>query len=366
MRLLGNIFGYLILPLSRYFKRIPMKVVVDNKIPYVKEAIERITDEVVFVPGQGFTPELIKDADALIIRTRTLCNRKLLEGSNVRFIATATIGYDHIDTEYCREAGITWTNAPGCNANSVNEYLLSALVLLMRKYRLKPENLLMGIVGAGNVGSRIAQSATKELGIHTLVNDPPRAEREGAEMFSSLEEIAEKCNIITFHTPLSTDGKHPTCHLANEAFFQSLRKKPVIINTSRGEVIDTNALLSAMDKKLVRDAIIDVWENEPRINPSLLERAFISTPHIAGYSADGKANATRMSLEALCNFFHIDASFEIVPPEAKSIKLPDNKEDLLLTVYDPTIDSNKLKADSTLFEQLRNNYPIRREMSAYR
>ena len=288
-----------------------MKVIIDHKIPYIKEAISRIADEVVFLPGNAFTKEEVKDADALIVRTRTTCNRELLEGSQVKFIATATIGYDHIDTEYCREAGITWTNCPGCNAGSVEQYVHSVLLLLKREKGLDLEKSTIGIVGVGHVGSRVKRMA-EGLGMNVLLNDPPRAE-QGESGFVDLETIARECDVITFHTPLSRERRYATFHLVNHEFLVSLKRTPYIINSSRGEVVDTDALLVALAAGKVRDVVIDTWENEPDINHELLDVAFLATPHIAGYSADGKANATRMSLEALCKFFHIEATFDIMP-----------------------------------------------------
>ena len=323
-----------------------MKVIIDNKIPYINEAIERIADKVVYLPGSGFTKEEVKDADALIVRTRTFCNRVLLEGSRVKFIATATIGYDHIDTEYCREAGITWTNCPGCNAGSVEQYVHAALLLLERKKGLKLENATLGVVGVGHVGSRVVRMA-KALGMRVLQNDPPRADR-GEGGFVDLATISHECDVITFHTPLNREGKFCTFHLADEHFFGELSRAPYIINSSRGEVVDTEALLAALSEGRVRDVVIDTWENEPDINRNLLNRAFLATPHIAGYSADGKANATRMSLEALCRHFGIDADIQILPQEG-----PDD--------YDPTRDSEWLKNAPEKFEWFRGNYPVRRE-----
>lgn len=323
-----------------------MKVVVDNKIPYIKEAVSRIADEVVFLPGADFTKESVKDADALIVRTRTRCDRGLLEGTRVKFIATATIGYDHIDTEYCREAGITWTNCPGCNAGSVEQYVRSALGLLQRKKGLDLKNATIGVVGVGHVGSRVARMAG-ELGMKVLLNDPPRADR-GESGFVGLATIARECDVITFHTPLNRDGAYRTYHLADEDFLFSLKRTPYLINSSRGEVVDTASLLAALAAGRVKDAVIDTWEHEPDISKELLEEAFLATPHIAGYSADGKANATRMSLEALCRFFGVDVEFEITPPEGPSD-------------YDPTRDSEWLKAAPGKFEWFRGNYPIRRE-----
>ena len=323
-----------------------MKVIIDHKIPYIKEAIENITDDVVYLPGNAFTRETVKDADALIVRTRTKCNRELLEGSKVKFIATATIGYDHIDTEYCREAGITWTNCPGCNAGSVEQYVHSVLLLLKEKKGLDLKNATIGVVGVGHVGSRVARMA-EGLGMKVLLNDPPRAE-QGEQGFVDLATMARECDVITFHTPLNREGAYRTYHLVDEEFLFSLERAPFVINSSRGEVVDTASLLVALAAGKIKAAVIDTWEYEPRISKELMEVAFLATPHIAGYSADGKANATRMSLEALCLFFGIEADFSILPPEGPK-------------GYDPIRDSEWLKASPEKFEWFRENYPIRRE-----
>lgn len=342
-----------------------MKVIVDNKIPFIKEAIEKIADQVVYLPGKEFTPSAVKDADALIIRTRTRCNRELLEGSRVRFIATATIGFDHIDIEYCREAGITWTNASGCNSASVAQYLQSSLVLLHKLKGIKLSEATLGIIGVGNVGSKIAEVA-REFGMRVLLNDLPRQDKEGEDGFSSLRTLAEECDILTLHVPLYKEGKYKTFHLADDAFFQSLKRRPVIINTSRGEVIETNALLRALETSAISDAIIDVWENEPDINLTLLNKVFLGTPHIAGYSADGKANATRMSLDSLCRFFHIRAEYHIAPPQPEQpVLTATSLYDAYLQMYDPRRDSEALKGHPELFEKLRGDYPLRREKEAY-
>lgn len=343
-----------------------MKVVVDNKIPFINEAIEKIADEVIYSSGSNFTPTLVKDADALIIRTRTYCNRALLEGSKVRFIATATIGIDHIDTEYCREAGIEWTNAPGCNSASVAQYLQSSLLLLQQLKGKNLSELTLGVIGVGNVGSKVIKVAG-ELGMRVLQNDLPREDVEGNAEYSSLQTLAEECDILTFHTPLYKEGKYKTFHLADAAFFQSLKRRPVIINTSRGEVIETQALLNALETGTISDAIIDVWENEPDINLTLLNKVFLGTPHIAGYSADGKANATRMSLDALCHFFNIEADYCIIPPQPENLILKANSmADAYLQMYNPQRDSEALKNQPELFEHLRGNYPLRREERAFR
>ena len=309
-----------------------MKVIVDNKIPYIREAIEQLADKVVYLPGKAFTPEVVKDADALIIRTRTICNRELLEGSNVRFIGTATIGFDHIDTEYCQQAGITWSNCPGCNAGAVEQYLHAVLLLLQKEKGINLQESCLGIIGVGHVGERIRQMAQR-LGLKVLLNDPPRAD-QGEEGFCSLDTLTEQCNIL---------------------------QAPYLINTSRGEVVDTETLLTAMNKGLVKGAVIDVWENEPHISQELLDKVFIGTPHIAGYSADGKANATRMVLEAFCRFFHKQADFHIALPDNPNQTLSQDENVRVLQLYNPHKDCEELRAHPELFEQLRGDYHLRRE-----
>ena len=337
-----------------------MKVIVDNKIPYIAGEIEKIADKVVYLPGDAFTKEEVKEADALVVRTRTHCNRDLLEGSQVKFIVTATIGFDHIDTEYCHEAGIAWTNCPGCNAGSVEQYIHSVLLLLKREKGLKFEEATLGIVGVGHVGSRVKRMA-ESLGMKVLLNDPPRADK-GEKGFVDLAKIAEACDVITFHTPLYMEGNYRTYHLAGEDFLFSLQKNPYIINSSRGEVVDTASLLAALSAGKVRGAVIDTWEYEPVISRELMEVAFLATPHIAGYSADGKANATRMSLEALARFFGVEADFCVMPPEYSGIQFSDDAEEAYLQAYNPTRDSEWLKKCPEKFEWFRGSYPLRREM----
>lgn len=344
-----------------------MKVIVDEKIPYIKGVIEQIAKEVVYAPGSAFTPQLVKDADALIVRTRTRCNAGLLKNSHVKFIATATIGYDHIDVEFCKQNGIAWANAPGCNANSVSEYIESCLLLLGEQYNLLFQQMTIGIVGVGNVGSKVAEMA-RRFGMTVLLNDPLRAEIEGNKSFSPIEELTDRCDIISFHTPLTYNGDYATLHLADECFFSSLKKRPILINTSRGEVINTNALLHAMEAETITDAIIDVWEHEPQPDHQLLQRAFVATPHIAGYSADGKANATQMALEALCRHFKMETSIHIEPFEPTILTdfVDARKMPIALLAYNPLTDSSKLKAHPERFEEFRNNYPLRREIAFYR
>lgn len=330
-----------------------MKIVIDDKIPYIREKLALLADEVVALRGAEITADDVRDADALIVRTRTRCDEQLLNDSKVQFVATATIGFDHIDTDYMQRAGITWTNCPGCNADSVAQYLECSLLLLEREKYFQLRGATIGIVGCGHVGSRV-KAVAERLGMHVLVCDPPLGHAD----FVSMEDIEREADVITFHVPLSREGKYATWHLADDAFFHRLSHVPYIINTSRGEVVDNKALLSALREGRVRDAIIDVWENEPLLNLDLLNTVFIGTPHIAGYSADGKVNADNMVISALCRHFQL--------PHPGMIDAPKLPADFSFTgnpleLYNPFDDSEKLKKDPNQFEFLRNHYPLRRE-----
>lgn len=346
-----------------------MKVLIDDKIPYIREAAARLFGTVSYAAGADFrNSSALQDADALIIRTRTKCNQSLLEGTHVSYIATATIGYDHIDTTYLHQANIQWTNCPGCNASSVGQYVRNALYLICQKRGIRPSALTVGIVGWGHVGKQV-DKALQAAGFRTLLNDPPLEEANmRAPAFVSLATLARECDVITFHTPLTVDGLHPTHHLANEQFFQSLKRRPVIINAARGGVVDEHALLMAHGHGIVSDMIIDTWEGEPSINPDLLEQAYIATPHVAGYSADGKSNATRMALRAVCRHFNIPITDEneflrltAAPPLPPDIRPTGDVVADRLLLYNPLHDSARLKADPSAFELLRGNYPLRRE-----
>lgn len=336
-----------------------MKVIVDSHIPYILAPLRALAEEVVPVPARDFTPALIKDADALIIRTRTRCHAELLLGSKVQFIGTATIGFDHIDTAFCAQHGITWRNAPGCNASSVRQYVQSALFCWSMEKGETLRGKTLGVVGVGHVGTLIAQWGEAQ-GMNVLRCDVPR-QQNGEEGFVPLAQIAAQADIITFHTPLTKDGDCPTYHLADTAFFSSLRRKPLLINTSRGSVVDNAALLHALQSGQVADAILDVWENEPNISLPLLERAWIGTPHIAGYSADGKANATRMILKEFCTFFGLPMTFRITPPDLHPPITATHPVERALAYYDPRTDHRRLLSAPHLFEQWRAEYPLRRE-----
>ena len=337
------------------------KIVIDDKIPYIKETISKLTNRAVYIPGNMIGNDDIRDADALIIRTRTHCDARLLKGSNVKFVATATIGYDHIDTNFMEQAGIKWINCPGCNASSVAQYIDAVLTLIKTEKHIDIQKQTIGIVGCGHVGRKVVEVARRK-GMNILVCDPPRSDAEGEKGFVSMEQIAKEADIITFHVPLTKEGSYPTYHLANETLFDSLSKRPIIINSSRGAVVDNDALLYAINYNKVKDAVIDTWENEPNINKELLKRVWIGTPHIAGYSADGKTNADNMVISALCEFFSLPKQPTICPPEIPNADLcPKNEDERTLFFYNPIPESNKLKLEPEKFEWFRNNYPLRRE-----
>lgn len=283
-----------------------MKIIADKNIPYLKGVAEHF-GEVTYLDGAAFTKEAIKEADTLIIRTVTRFDEKNLAGSNVKLICSATIGYDHIDTDYCDTHGIAWRNAPGgCNSGSVMQYVISSLIVISRQKGFDLKDKTIGIVGVGNVGKKVAK-ACEILGMKVLLNDPPRQRAEGDKYFVNLDTIIKEADIITFHTPLIKEGTDRTYHLADEDFFQSLKKRPVIINAARGGIIDTGAVKKAIKDNLISGTIIDCWENEPQIDIEYLNLVNIATPpHIAGYSADGKANATRMSLESTADFYNLN------------------------------------------------------------
>ncbi len=364
-----------------------MKIIIDDKIPFIRGFAERL-GETRYLPGAAITAADVKDADALIVRTRTKCNRQLLEGSRVSFIATATIGYDHIDTDYLREAGIAWTNCPGCNARSVAQYVECVLLQLaahgcwdegaiLRPATATPSpihreifsHLTLGIVGVGHVGEQVRLMAERIGFGRILLCDPPRAAKESDNAFVTLDEVARQSDIVTFHTPLTqAPTPHPTFHMASAAFFRALRPTAVVINSSRGEVVDGEALTHALRTQSIRAAVVDTWEHEPCISSSLLQDVFIGTPHIAGYSADGKANGTRMSLQAVARHFGFDpVQFEAVQPPvlpADFAYYPEAQgKDIApeLRLYDPVRDSEALKQHPDTFEYLRGNYPLRRE-----
>jgi len=351
-----------------------MKIIIDDKIPYIRGAFENVA-EVVYLPGSKTTAEIAKDADAIVTRTRTICNEKLLAGSSVKFIATATIGYDHIDTDYCDAAGIKWTNAPGCNSKSVEQYIASTIMVLAEKNGWNLSEKCIGIVGVGNVGSKVALVA-EIFGMKVLLNDPPRERAEGSAQFVSLETIQNEADIITLHVPLNMKGEDATFHLANLDFFSKLKRKPVLINSCRGEVTETEAVKNALKSGVISAFVCDCWENEPDLDLELLALTEIATPHIAGYSKDGKATGTLMSVQAISKHFGLGLEnwqpTGVEPPTLPVFEL--NGEGLseqqiiskaILHTYDIRNDDKAFRNNVEKFEQLRGDYPTRREFSAF-
>jgi erythronate-4-phosphate dehydrogenase len=351
-----------------------MKVIVDKKIPFIEGVLEKYAD-VVYLEGREITRSDLSAADALIIRTRTTCNRDLLEGTPVRFIASATIGYDHIDTKFCEANNISWTNAAGCNSSSVQQYTAAALFHLADEFRFELSQKTIGIVGVGNVGSKVAKFS-EAIGMRVLLNDPPRERREGHKQFVSLKTIVEQADIITLHVPLNLEGEDKTLHLVNRKFLSRLRKDQILINTSRGEVVDSQALKVSLKGKKLADCVLDVWEEEPEIDRELLGLAEIATPHIAGYSADGKANGTAMSVQAVSRFFGFGLDHwypEKVPMPASTTFELDCKDlsdqgavgNLVQRTYDILADDARLRMSPQTFERQRDEYPLRREFPTY-
>ena len=352
-----------------------MKVICDSDIPFLKGALEPHC-EVVYARGSEISRDMVKDADALVIRTRTKCDANLLEGSKVRFIATATIGYDHIDTAWCESHGIRWTNAPGCNSWSVQQYIGSLLVTMARQFGFSFREKTLGVVGVGNVGSKVARLAAL-LGFRVLLCDPPRARREGSGSFVSIDDIISRSDIITLHVPLIRDGEDATFHMFDSSRLASMNRNQILINSSRGEVVDGAALKNALSRKNILAASLDVWENEPQIDPELLSLLFTGTPHIAGYSIDGKATGTTMSVQALGKFFDLpckDWEVTEVPPSLQPTefsidvtgKTPQEVlADAILHTYDIKNDDAALRTDVASFEKQRSHYPVRREFPAF-
>lgn len=330
-----------------------MKIVIDSGIPFIKGVFEPYA-EVLYAKGEAISHEMVADADALVVRTRTRCDAALLEGSSIRLVVTATIGTDHIDLEYCHSRGIAVENAAGCNARGVLQWVAATLAHITAKRNARPEQFTLGIVGVGNVGSIVLEYA-QAWGFRTICCDPPREEREHLG-FSPIDEVFTKADIVTLHTPLAPD----TFHLVGERLLAPWHGTDrILINASRGEVVDTEALLCSGI-----DCAIDVWEHEPNINRTLLERAFISTPHIAGYSLQGKANATSMAVAAVARHFGLPIEGWYPAEVRPATPQPISWDELCRTIhsrYDITAESQTLKRNPEQFEQLRNSYSYREE-----
>ena len=329
-----------------------MKILVDKAIPFIKGVLEPFA-EVHYIDGNAFSREEVATADALIIRTRTRCDSSLLEDSKVQFIATATIGFDHIDLDYCRAHNIAVSTSAGCNARGVLQWVAAALAILAKQERFTPQNRTLGVVGVGNVGKLVKEYA-EAWGFRTICSDPPREEREHLG-FVSLEEVLCTADIVTLHTPLDST----THHLINCENIALLHSGATLINASRGECVATEAT-----RRNDLTYITDVWENEPNIDSEYLAKSFIATPHIAGYSAQGKANATALAVQALARHFDLPLK-DWRPSEVKMVEPKLISWEEMCSSIEPYCN---LKAESSMlrnkpndFEHLRNNYHYREE-----
>ena len=351
-----------------------MKIVIDNKIPFINGVLEKYTD-VVYLEGSKISKYNLMDADGMIIRTRTKCDASLLERTPVQFIASATTGIDHIDVNYCRSKEIVVAYEEGCNSSSVTQYIASALCHLSAKFGFSLSETTIGIIGVGNIGSKVARLC-EALGMTVLLNDPPRERREREKLFVPLETILRQADIITLHVPLNRDGIDKTYHLVDEQLLSNLNSYQVLINTSRGEVINTQSIKNALKEKTLRGCVLDVWDGEPDIDQELLQLTDIGTPHIAGYSADGKANATSMSVRATSEYFGLELNGwqpqQIPVPVNTTIQSDcqsQNTEEVIRrciqSTYDILADDRRLRNSPETFEQQREKYPLRREFETY-
>ena len=318
-----------------------MLIISDAHIPFLVEAVRREWPEVDICPlkPEQIDAEAVRQADVLVVRTRTQVNKSLLSGSQVRLVCTATIGFDHIDTEFCDRQGIRWISCPGCNAQAVCDYVEEAIEEIKNeKLTIKNSSLTLGVVGVGHVGSLVAQMAERK-GLKVLLNDPPKG------IGVSLDEIAQNSDIITFHTPLDKS----TYHLCDETFLQQCRQGALIINAARGGIVDEQALLSSG-----HPYILDTWENEPDINAEVLAKARLASMHIAGYSVEGKRNASQMCLDEIADLFHLK---RIDISTSRDLDISKKKGDSAPGWISRI--SSQLKSHPTGFESLRKSYPLR-------
>lgn len=336
------------------------KLIIESHVPCVPEALGRYFDITRLAPDE-FIPEAVAGADAMIIRTRTRCDESLLSGSNVRFIATATIGTDHIDLGWCARCGITVASAPGCNAPAVAQYVFASLLAI---YPGGLAGKTIGVVGVGHVGSIVVDWAA-QLGMRVLACDPPRSVRDPGFESVPMADMLPQADVVTFHVPHTLSGEYATHHLAGSPLFDNMRDGAVIINSARGPIVDTGQLIAAMESGRVGHAVIDCWEGEPEISRRLLEMASVATPHIAGYSLNGKIRATTMAVNALCRYFNVDYRMDAgVPAGAASVV----SEKAVMDSYNPMTDTLRLKNVAGApdfakqFERMRNHYNLRPEV----
>jgi erythronate-4-phosphate dehydrogenase len=354
-----------------------VKIVADQNIPFVQQCFSSIGD-VVSVSGRDISADIVREADVLLVRSITKVDEQLLSGSNVKFVATATIGFEHVDVDYLKANSIGFASAPGSNANSVAEYVVAALLEVGQKHRLDLQSKSVGIVGVGNVGGRVEKKCSA-LGMLPVLNDPPLQRQTSNDKYRPLEEIYG-CDFVTLHTPLTYEGQDKTYHLADEKFFDSLKDGAVFINTSRGGVVDTASLKRAIKSGSIKATVLDVWEDEPAIDTELLGMIDIGTPHIAGYSYDGKVAGMIMIYKATCEHFNLEIKYDVgdfLPaPVVPRIKLQSEgrpEQQMLQAavgqIYKIMDDDKKLRNILNMplgkrcatFDKLRKEYHIRRE-----
>lgn len=357
-----------------------MLIVADAKNDVARESFERL-GEVRYLKTTDITSSALHDADAVIVRSETKVGRELLEGTAVRFVGTTTIGTDHVDLDYLQKENIAFASAPGSNANSVAEYMVAALLEFARRKAIILEGKTLGIVGVGNVGSKVLRNA-RAVGMHVLLNDPPLADASKDRKFLSLDALMD-CDFVTLHVPLTKEGLYPTRHLFDGERLGRMKPGAVLINTSRGAVVDTDHLKSALRSGHLGGAILDVWEREPDIDVDLVAMADIGTAHIAGFSLDGKLNAARMLFDAVCRHFGLEAAWKEIQylprPAVEQIPSPtvsareEALRQILLHCYDILVDDRQLRNIKSLpaerradhFRLLRSDYPVRREFFNY-
>ena len=366
-----------------------MNILIDENIPFAREAFASL-GRVTTAAGRAILPEMVHDVEILVVRSITRVDERLLAGSRVGFVATATIGTDHIDQAYLQQRGIGFSSAPGSNAESVAQYVTAALFEAAQTQGRSLSEMSIGVVGAGNVGSRVARNA-RALGMKVMVNDPPRARAEGGDGFVDLSE-AVAADVVTLHVPLTRSGRDATAHLADADFFGRMRPGSIFINTARGGVMDQEALAEALKMGRPGLAVLDVWEDEPAVDPAMLALSrkdeegapavLIATPHIAGYSYDGKVRGTEMVYRAACDWLKTPAVWQAsdVMPEAQVPRLNLTTEghfaleivgEAVRAVYDIRDDDTSFRALSNVaaseraafFDRLRKEYPVRREFS---
>lgn len=348
-----------------------IRVMIDASIPYLRGNIPQGI-EASFCPNEEITAESLQDQDALLIRSVTKCNESLLHNTQVKCIATATAGFDHIDRSYCESHNIAWFNAPGCNASGVVQYVLSALALWSREQHRPISSFRLGIVGVGHVGGLLNRYA-RLMGIQTFLCDPPRAEKEAGETFYRVEELPHLCDVISFHTPLIRGGAYPSYHMVDTPFLESCKvNKLLLINAARGAVWNTVSVLDALEQRWIADVVVDCWENEPNLFRPLMQRAFLATPHIAGFSTWGKSRGAQMALGSICRCFGIDfTTRDAICPEPPSDTMIDvgHAEDplseALIRTFDPRKVESELRAFPETFEAIRVAYSFHHEMSSF-